>query len=112
MHIIRRYKFDQLVSHICFNTYHLFVSHRVDQLLDSNTGRMESLKAQQLNFGQRLDSFEHIQRLTRHTLDELKGETDKYLGSRVARQLSQKQKNRDKLRGKKQHRIEFPLPFD
>ncbi|XP_030567213.1 angiopoietin-related protein 7 isoform X2 [Drosophila novamexicana] len=48
------------------------IDKKVDQLLDSNTGRMESLKAQQLNFGQRLDSFEHIQRLTRHTLDELK----------------------------------------
>ncbi|XP_064548939.1 angiopoietin-related protein 7 isoform X2 [Drosophila montana] len=48
------------------------IDKKVDQLLDSNTGRMESLKAQQLNFQQRLDSFEHIQRLTRHTLDELK----------------------------------------
>lgn len=63
---------------------------------------MESLKVQQLNFQQRMDSFEHIQRLTRATLDELKGETDVYLGSRVARQLRQKQKNRDKLKGKPQ----------
>jgi len=85
----------------------------MDQLLDSNTGRMESLKAQQLNFQQRLDSFEHIQRLTRHTLDELKGETDVFMGPRMARQLRQKQKNREKLKGKphKLHRIQYSV-FD
>ncbi|XP_034481413.1 angiopoietin-related protein 7 [Drosophila innubila] len=74
------------------------IDKKIDQLLESSTGRMESLKVQQLNFQQRLDSFEHIQRLTRSTLDELKGETDVYLGSRVARQLRQKQKNREKLK--------------
>ncbi|XP_017862974.1 PREDICTED: angiopoietin-related protein 7 isoform X2 [Drosophila arizonae] len=74
------------------------IDKKLDQLLDSNTGRMESLKAQQLNFQQRLDSFEHIQRLTRHTLDELKGETDQFLGPRQARELSYKQKNRNKMR--------------
>ncbi|KAM8709249.1 hypothetical protein ACLKA7_016111 [Drosophila subpalustris] len=74
------------------------IDKKVDQLLESSTDRMESLKVQQLNFQQRLDSFEHIQRLTRTTLDELKGETDVFIGSRVARQLRQKQKNRDKLK--------------
>ncbi|XP_023173976.1 angiopoietin-related protein 7 isoform X2 [Drosophila hydei] len=63
------------------------IDKKVDQLLDSNTGRMESLKAQQLNFQQRLDSFEHIQRLTRHTLDELKEL------SRQTRATSQQQSN-------------------
>ncbi|KAM8709250.1 hypothetical protein ACLKA7_016111 [Drosophila subpalustris] len=48
------------------------IDKKVDQLLESSTDRMESLKVQQLNFQQRLDSFEHIQRLTRTTLDELK----------------------------------------
>ncbi|BFF99538.1 fibrinogen C domain-containing protein 1 [Drosophila madeirensis] len=48
------------------------IDKKLDQLVDSNAARMESLKAQQLNFQQRLDSFEHIQRLSRSTLDELK----------------------------------------
>ncbi|XP_034108392.1 angiopoietin-4 isoform X2 [Drosophila albomicans] len=48
------------------------IDKKLDQMVEANTGRMESLKVQQLNFQQRLDSFEHIQRLTRHTLDELK----------------------------------------
>ncbi|EDV96723.1 angiopoietin-related protein 7 isoform X2 [Drosophila grimshawi] len=48
------------------------IDKKIDQLLDSITGRMESLRAQQLNFQHRLDSFEHIQRLSRNTLDELK----------------------------------------
>ncbi|XP_022215487.2 angiopoietin-4 isoform X2 [Drosophila obscura] len=48
------------------------IDKKLDQLVESNAGRMESLKAQQLSFQQRLDSFEHIQRLSRSTLDELK----------------------------------------
>ncbi|KAH8302126.1 hypothetical protein KR044_003034, partial [Drosophila immigrans] len=74
------------------------IDKKIDQMVEGSTGRMESLKVQQLNFQQRLDSFEHIQRLTRHTLDELKGETDAHWGSRVARQLRQKQKNREKMK--------------
>ncbi|EDW79514.2 uncharacterized protein Dwil_GK20518, partial [Drosophila willistoni] len=48
------------------------IDKKIDNLVESNTGRMESLKAQQMDFQQRLDSFEHIQRLSRNTLDELK----------------------------------------
>ncbi|XP_068142845.1 angiopoietin-related protein 7 isoform X2 [Drosophila tropicalis] len=48
------------------------IDKKIDDLVASNTGRMESLKAQQMDFQQRLDSFEHIQRLSRNTLDELK----------------------------------------
>ncbi|XP_062129778.1 angiopoietin-4 isoform X1 [Drosophila sulfurigaster albostrigata] len=87
------------------------IDKKLDQMVEANTGRMESLKVQQLNFQQRLDSFEHIQRLTRHTLDELKGETDSYLGSRVARQLRQKQKNRAKLTDLSRHPRETPQQY-
>ncbi|XP_034655286.1 fibrinogen C domain-containing protein 1 isoform X1 [Drosophila subobscura] len=74
------------------------IDKKLDQLVDSNAARMESLKAQQLNFQQRLDSFEHIQRLSRSTLDELKGETDLTLGPRRVRELKQKLSNRRKMK--------------
>ncbi|XP_034137207.1 fibrinogen C domain-containing protein 1 isoform X3 [Drosophila guanche] len=74
------------------------IDKKLDQLVDSNAARMESLKAQQLNFQQRLDSFEHIQRLSRSTLDELKGETDLTLGPRRVRELKQKLNNRRKMK--------------
>ncbi|XP_043063719.1 fibrinogen C domain-containing protein 1 isoform X4 [Drosophila ficusphila] len=48
------------------------IDKKLDQLVESSAARMESMKAQQLDFQQRLDSFEHIQRLSRSTLDELK----------------------------------------
>ncbi|EDW50350.1 ficolin-2 isoform X2 [Drosophila sechellia] len=48
------------------------IDKKLDQLVESSSARMESMKAQQLDFLQRLDSFEHIHRLSRNTLDELK----------------------------------------
>ncbi|KAH8397461.1 hypothetical protein KR222_005185 [Zaprionus bogoriensis] len=48
------------------------IDKKVDKLLESSAGRMESLRTQQMNFQQRLDTFEHTQRMTRRTLDELK----------------------------------------
>jgi len=71
----------------------------LDQLVASSSAKMESMKAQQLDFKQRLDSFEHIQRLSRNTLDELKGETDKVFGSRPVRELKHKLINRLKMNG-------------
>lgn len=73
---------------------------RIDGLVESNAGRMESLKAQQLDFAQKLSSLEHIQRLSRSTLDELKGERDAVFGPRAVRQLKYKRKNRARLPGK------------
>ncbi|XP_017842047.1 angiopoietin-related protein 7 isoform X2 [Drosophila busckii] len=82
------------------------IDKKIDKLLDSNEGRMESLKAQQLNFQQRLDSFEHIQRMSRRTLDELKGESDRMTGPRAARELKHKQKNQAKLKDLSRQRRE------
>ncbi|XP_030385695.1 angiopoietin-4 isoform X2 [Scaptodrosophila lebanonensis] len=48
------------------------IDKKINELVESNTARMESIKVQQLDFQKRLDSFEHIQRLSRNTLDELK----------------------------------------
>ncbi|XP_017098119.2 fibrinogen C domain-containing protein 1 isoform X2 [Drosophila bipectinata] len=48
------------------------IDKKLDQLVESSSARLESMKAQQMDFQQRLDSFEHIQRLSRNTLDELK----------------------------------------
>ncbi|XP_016966837.1 fibrinogen-like protein 1 isoform X2 [Drosophila biarmipes] len=48
------------------------IDQKLDRLVESSSARMESMKVQQLDFKQRLDSFEHIQRLSRNTLDELK----------------------------------------
>uniref|UniRef100_A0A6P4DZB7 Angiopoietin-4 isoform X2 n=1 Tax=Drosophila rhopaloa TaxID=1041015 RepID=A0A6P4DZB7_DRORH len=48
------------------------IDKKLDLLRESNADRMESIKAQQLDFKLRLDSFEHIQRLSRETLDEIK----------------------------------------
>ncbi|KMY97384.1 angiopoietin-related protein 7 isoform X2 [Drosophila simulans] len=61
------------------------IDKKLDQLVESSSARMESMKAQQLDFLQRLDSFEHIQRLSRNTLDELKDI------SRTVRDVSQEQ---------------------
>ncbi|XP_039488357.1 fibrinogen-like protein 1 isoform X2 [Drosophila santomea] len=61
------------------------IDKKLDQLVESSSARMESMKAQQLDFLQRLDSFEHIQRLSRSTLDELKDI------SRNVRDVSQQQ---------------------
>jgi len=72
---------------------------RLDQLVESSSARMESMKAQQLDFLHRLDSFEHIQRLSRNTLDELKGETDQVFGPRNVRELKHKLRNRKKMKG-------------
>lgn len=60
---------------------------------------MESLKAQQLDFTQKIASLEHLQRLTRSTLDELQGERDAVVGPRAVRQLKYKKKNRGRLQG-------------
>ncbi|XP_036671968.3 fibrinogen C domain-containing protein 1 isoform X1 [Drosophila suzukii] len=73
------------------------IDQKLDQLVASSSAKMESMKAQQLDFKQRLDSFEHIQRLSRNTLDELKGETDKVFGSRPVRELKHKLINRLKM---------------
>ncbi|KAH8268734.1 hypothetical protein KR018_000445 [Drosophila ironensis] len=73
------------------------IDKKLDHLVDSSSARLESMKAQQLDFQQRLESFEHIQRLSRNTLDELKGETDLVLGSRSVRQLKYKRKNRQNM---------------
>ncbi|XP_043648911.1 fibrinogen-like protein 1 isoform X2 [Drosophila teissieri] len=61
------------------------IDKKLDRLVESSSARMESMKAQQLDFLQRLDSFEHIQRLSRSTLDELKDI------SRNVRDVSQQQ---------------------
>nr|AAL28518.1 GM10015p [Drosophila melanogaster] len=61
------------------------IDKKLDQLVESSSARMESMKAQQLDFLHRLDSFEHIQRLSRNTLDELKDI------SRTVRDVSQEQ---------------------
>ncbi|XP_037722185.1 fibrinogen C domain-containing protein 1 isoform X2 [Drosophila subpulchrella] len=61
------------------------IDQKLDQLVASSSAKMESMKAQQLDFKQRLDSFEHIQRLSRNTLDELKDL------SRTARDVPQDQ---------------------
>ncbi|KQS43512.1 fibrinogen C domain-containing protein 1 isoform X2 [Drosophila erecta] len=74
------------------------IDKKLDQLVESSSARMESMKAQQLDFLQRLDSFEHIQRLSRNTLDELKGETDQVFGPRNIRELKHKLRNRRKLK--------------
>ncbi|XP_017009860.2 fibrinogen C domain-containing protein 1 isoform X1 [Drosophila takahashii] len=74
------------------------IDKKLDELVDSSSARMESMKAQQLDFKQRLDSFEHIQRLSRNTLDELKGETDLVFGSRHIRELKHKLNNRKKMK--------------
>lgn len=73
--------------------------------MDSSAARMESMKAQQLDFQQRLDSFEHIQRLSRNTLDELKGESDKVLGPRAVRELKHRLRNRRKMNGNPQNSV-------
>ncbi|XP_017029814.1 fibrinogen C domain-containing protein 1 isoform X1 [Drosophila kikkawai] len=73
------------------------IDKKLDQLVDSSEARMESMKVQQLNFQQRLDSFEHIQRLSRNTLDELKGETDQVFGPRAVRELKHRLRNRRKM---------------
>ncbi|KRK01073.1 fibrinogen C domain-containing protein 1 isoform X1 [Drosophila yakuba] len=74
------------------------IDKKLDQLVESSSARMESMKAQQLDFLQRLDSFEHIQRLSRSTLDELKGETDQVFGPRNIRELKHKLRNRMKMK--------------
>lgn len=84
---------------------------RLDQLVDSNSARLESMKAQQMDFQQRLDSFEHIQRLSRNTLDELKGETDKVQGPRDVRELKYKRRNRSKMNGNRVSSILDVVPF-
>ncbi|XP_017070911.1 angiopoietin-related protein 7 isoform X2 [Drosophila eugracilis] len=61
------------------------IDKKLDQLVESSSAKMESMKAQQMDFLQRLDSFEHIQRLSRNTLDELK------VLSRTARDIPQSQ---------------------
>ncbi|XP_017098117.2 fibrinogen C domain-containing protein 1 isoform X1 [Drosophila bipectinata] len=73
------------------------IDKKLDQLVESSSARLESMKAQQMDFQQRLDSFEHIQRLSRNTLDELKGETDKVQGSRDVRESKYKRRNRSKM---------------
>lgn len=40
---------------------------------------MDSLKVQQMDFSKRLDVTEHIQRLTRHGVDQLLGEFEEYM---------------------------------
>ncbi|KAH8379324.1 hypothetical protein KR009_004182 [Drosophila setifemur] len=66
------------------------IDKKLDRLVDSSEDRLELMKVQQMNFQQRLDSFEQIQRLSRSTLDELKGETDKILSPRAIRQRNRR----------------------
>lgn len=82
--------------------------------MESSSARLESMKAQQMDFQHRLDSFEHIQRLSRNTLDELKGETDKVQGPREVRELIYKRKNRRKMNGNRVSSIVdvVPIIFD
>ncbi|TMW40420.1 hypothetical protein DOY81_014500, partial [Sarcophaga bullata] len=41
--------------------------------------RMDSLNVQQMDFSKRMDVSEHIQRLTRHGVDQLIGEFEEYM---------------------------------
>lgn len=56
-----------------------FSLYRVVQFEASNLVRMDSLSAAQMDFGKHLDVMEHIQRLTRHGVDELLGEFGEYM---------------------------------
>lgn len=40
---------------------------------------MDSLAVQQMDFSKRMDVTEHIQRLTRHGVDQLLGEFEEYM---------------------------------
>ncbi|XP_017127812.1 fibrinogen C domain-containing protein 1 [Drosophila elegans] len=48
------------------------IDKKLDQLEDSGTARIESIKAQQLDFNSRLDSIEQVQNLSRETLNYIK----------------------------------------
>uniref|UniRef100_A0A1A9W369 Fibrinogen C-terminal domain-containing protein n=1 Tax=Glossina brevipalpis TaxID=37001 RepID=A0A1A9W369_9MUSC len=54
------------------------IEKKIVQFEASNLARMESLAVQQLNFHKRVDVIEHMQRLTRHSIDELLGEFEAY----------------------------------
>lgn len=55
------------------------IEKKIIQFESSNLARMDSLAAQQMDFGKRMDVTEHIQRLTRHGVDQLLGEFDEYM---------------------------------
>ncbi|KAM7356057.1 uncharacterized protein ACRADG_001920 isoform 3-T3 [Cochliomyia hominivorax] len=47
------------------------IEKKIVQFESSNLARMDSLAVQQMDFGKRMDVTEHIQRLTRHGVDQL-----------------------------------------
>ncbi|XP_075160205.1 uncharacterized protein LOC142233239 isoform X2 [Haematobia irritans] len=55
------------------------IENKVVQFESSNLARMDSLAVAQMDFGKHLDVMEHIQRLTRHGVDELLGEFGEYM---------------------------------
>uniref|UniRef100_A0A1I8PNN3 Fibrinogen C-terminal domain-containing protein n=1 Tax=Stomoxys calcitrans TaxID=35570 RepID=A0A1I8PNN3_STOCA len=55
------------------------IENKVVQFESSNLARMDSLALAQMDFGKHMDLMEHIQRLTRHGVDELLGEFGEYM---------------------------------
>ncbi|XP_037825510.1 fibrinogen-like protein 1 isoform X1 [Lucilia sericata] len=55
------------------------IEKKIVQFESSNLARMDSLAVQQTDFGKRMDVTEHIQRLTRHGVDQLLGEFEEYM---------------------------------
>lgn len=55
------------------------IEKKIVQFESSNLARMESLAVQQMDFGKRMDITEHMQRLTRHGVDQLLGEFEEYM---------------------------------
>ncbi|XP_037940249.1 angiopoietin-related protein 7-like isoform X2 [Teleopsis dalmanni] len=50
------------------------IDQKLNKIDDSNTGRLESMSAQQMDFLKRLDSLELIERMTKRDVEELKGD--------------------------------------
>ncbi|XP_065360443.1 fibrinogen C domain-containing protein 1 isoform X2 [Calliphora vicina] len=55
------------------------IEKKIVQFESSNLARMDSLAVQQTDFTKRMDVTEHIQRLTRHGVDQLLGEFEEYM---------------------------------